>query len=158
MFPKRSQHYILIVKYRKAHKTTYLRYLLYLCTTLCIAIQNLSKGVNVVSSESPSRILRVLLISLGITIRPKSSTLLTMPVAFIYLSPLQMLQAPKAPLCKGGWQKSLISDWGIVFVVYYNPSVTACAAPPPFAQGRLFVPTIILQITLLVSVNTRRLY
>ena len=24
--------------------------------------------------------------------------------------------AYKAPLCKGGWQKSLISDWGIVFV------------------------------------------
>ena len=23
---------------------------------------------------------------------------------------------PKAPLCKGGWQKSLISAWGIVFI------------------------------------------
>ena len=27
-----------------------------------------------------------------------------------------MLQALTAPLCKGGWQKSLISDWGIVIV------------------------------------------
>ena len=26
----------------------------------------------------------------------------------------------KAPLCKGGWQKSLIFDWGIVLFV--NPS------------------------------------
>ena len=49
-------------------------------------MQNLSIGVNVVSKGSPSRILRVLLISLGITIRPRSSTLLTMPVAFVYLS------------------------------------------------------------------------
>ena len=24
------------------------------------------------------------------------------------------IRTPKAPLCKGGWQKSLISDWGIV--------------------------------------------
>ena len=23
-------------------------------------------------------------------------------------------ERPKAPLCKGGWQKSLIFDWGIV--------------------------------------------
>ena len=76
----------------------------------------MSIGVNVVSDGSPSLIRRVRLISLGMTMRPRSSTRLTMPVAFIYLSPLQMLQAPKAPLCKGGWQKSLISDWGIVFI------------------------------------------
>ena len=50
-------------------------------TTLCIAKQNLSIGVNVVSEGSPSRLGRVLLISLGITILPKSSTLLTIPVA-----------------------------------------------------------------------------
>ena len=54
------------------------RILLY---TLCIARQNLSIGVNVVSEGSPSLILRVLRISLGITTRPKSSTLLTIPVA-----------------------------------------------------------------------------
>ena len=87
-----------------------------LCARLCIAQQKMSIGVNVVNEGSPSRILRVLRISLGITIRPRSSTLLTMPVAFIYLSPLQMLQTPKAPLCKGGWQKSLISARGIVIV------------------------------------------
>ena len=36
---------------------------------------------------SPARLGRVLLISLGITILPKSSALLTMPVAFLYPSP-----------------------------------------------------------------------
>ena len=56
-------------------------YLRYLSTTLCIAQQNLSIGVNVVSKGSPSRIFRVLLISLGITILPKSSTRRTSPVA-----------------------------------------------------------------------------
>ena len=108
-----------------------------LCTKLCIAKQNLSIGVNVVCDGSPSRIFRVLLISLGITILPKSSTLLTMPVAFIYLSPLQMVQAPKAPLCKGGWQKSLIFDWGIVFVDILQSLRHGFAVPPPFTQGRL---------------------
>ena len=63
-----------------------------LCARLCIAIQNLSIGVNVVGEGSPSLILRVLLISLGITILPRSSTHLTMPVAFIvYLSPFTIL-------------------------------------------------------------------
>ena len=62
-------------------------HLVALSITLCIAQQNRSIGVNVVYEGSPSLILRVLLISLGITIRPKSSTLLTIPVAFIYLSP-----------------------------------------------------------------------
>ena len=60
-----------------------------LSTTLCIAPQNLSIGVNVVYEGSPSRMRRVRLISLGMTILPKSSTLLTMPVAFLYFSPLQ---------------------------------------------------------------------
>ena len=46
-----------------------------------IARLNCSSDVNVVQEGSPSRILRVLLISLGITILPKSSTLLTIPVA-----------------------------------------------------------------------------
>ena len=52
-----------------------------LCIRLFIAQQSLSIGVNVVSKRSPSRIFKVLLISLGITILPKSSTLLTIPVA-----------------------------------------------------------------------------
>ena len=55
--------------------------LLCFSTTLCTAQQNLHSGVNVVSRGSPSLILRVLRISLGITILPKSSTLLTIPVA-----------------------------------------------------------------------------
>ena len=44
----------------------------------------------------------------------------------------------KAPLCKGGWQKSLISDWGIVFVDMLQSLRHGFAVPPPFAQGRLF--------------------
>ena len=106
-----------------------------------------------VEGGSPSRILRVLLISLGITILPKSSTRRTIPVAVpgvrladgaaalhtdrghslrSLLPPPAALPslpscfhisfsfsaADKAPLCKGGWQKSLISDWGIVFCRY----------------------------------------
>ena len=55
-----------------------------LFTTLCIAQQNLSIGVNVVREGSPSRMRIVLLISFGITTLPKSSILLTIPVAFIY--------------------------------------------------------------------------
>ena len=45
--------------------------------------QYFSHGVNVVCDGSPSRILRVLRISLGMTILPRSSTRRTMPVAFI---------------------------------------------------------------------------
>ena len=72
--------------------------LLYLSTILCIAQQNLSIGVNVVSKGSPSRILKVRRISLGITIRPRSSTRLTMPVAFIvYLSPFLVGEAFRLP-------------------------------------------------------------
>ena len=52
-----------------------------LSITLCITQQNLSIGVNIVSKGSPSRIFNVRRISLGITIRPRSSTLLTIPVA-----------------------------------------------------------------------------
>ena len=51
---------------------------------LCIVKQNLSIGVNVVYEGSPSRILIVRRISLGITTRPRSSILRTIPVAFIY--------------------------------------------------------------------------
>ena len=66
----------------------YCNIVLYLSTTLCIAKQNLSNGVNVVSRGSPSRIRIVLLISFGITTLPRSSIRRTIPVAFIvYLSP-----------------------------------------------------------------------
>ena len=53
-----------------------------------IATQNRSHHVNDVCNGSPSRMRRVLRISLGMTILPKSSTRLTMPVAFIISSPL----------------------------------------------------------------------
>ena len=47
------------------------------------AYTNRKIGVNDVSVGSPSRIRIVLRISLGITTRPRSSILLTIPVAFI---------------------------------------------------------------------------
>ena len=50
--------------------------------------QYFSHRVNDVCNGSPSRMRRVLRISLGMTILPKSSTRLTMPVAFIISSPL----------------------------------------------------------------------
>ena len=83
------------------------------CVRLCVAMQNLSIDVNVVSKGAPSRILRVLLISLGITMRPRSSTLLTMPVAFIYLSPF--LQRRKASLVQREVDARR-ADGGIVFI------------------------------------------
>ena len=117
-----------------------------------IALLNCSSDVNVVYEGSPSRMRRVRRISFGITILPKSSTLLTIPVAvpdiFVGFKPsssvdrchsLRSLLPPpaalpslpccfhisfsfsaayKAPLCKWGWQKSLISDWGIVLCRY----------------------------------------
>ena len=69
---------------------------------------------------------RVRLISLGITILPKSSTLLTMPVAFIYLSPF--LQRRKASLV----QREVAArraDGGIVFIVHHNPPVSSADSP-----------------------------
>ena len=44
----------------------------------------------------------------------------------------------KAPLCKGGWQKSLIFDWGIVMFRHTTilPSFVS-QNPPPFTQVRL---------------------
>ena len=51
--------------------------------------ENRSNRVRVISDGSPSRILRVLRISLGMTILPRSSTRRTMPVAFILSSPFE---------------------------------------------------------------------
>ena len=55
------------------------------------AIRNFSNVVNVISGGSPSRIRIVRRISFGITTLPRSSILLTIPVAFIYKSPLCFL-------------------------------------------------------------------
>lgn len=52
------------------------------CSNASIAMQNVSYCVNVVCVGSPSRIRRVRRISFGITTLPKSSILLTIPVAF----------------------------------------------------------------------------
>ena len=58
---------------------------LYRFKILCTAIANFSSSVNELSSGSPSRIRIVLLISFGITTLPRSSILLTIPVAFMLL-------------------------------------------------------------------------
>ena len=51
-----------------------------------MASQKRFVGVSVISNGgAPSRILIVLLISLGMTTLPRSSILLTIPVAFIYI-------------------------------------------------------------------------
>ena len=82
--------------------------------------------------------------------------------------------ADQAPLCKGGWQKSLISDWGIVLYrcLTIPPSRLRRATPRPLLSAsqtfspltgkstlctrEAFVPTIILQITMLLFVKPRR--
>ena len=57
-----------------------------------IAKQNLSHRVNAVCNGSPSRMRMVRRISLGMTTRPRSSILRTIPVAFIiYISPLAQI-------------------------------------------------------------------
>ena len=67
--------------------------------SICIiARQNFSHGDNVVSDGSPSRIRRVLLISFGMTILPRSSTRRTMPVAFIILFSFEARDARFAPV------------------------------------------------------------
>ena len=60
--------------------------------------QNTSHRVNDVCNGSPSRIRRVLLISLGMTILPRSSTRRTMPVAFIILFSFEARDARFAPV------------------------------------------------------------
>ena len=74
-------------------------------------MQNLSIGVNVVYEGSPSRILKVLLISFGMTILPKSSTLLTIPVAFIYLSPF-LQRTFLGPLPEGAGTANAVTEGG----------------------------------------------
>ena len=60
--------------------------------------QNTSHRVNDVCNGSPSRIRRVLLISFGMTILPRSSTRRTMPVAFIILFSFEARDARFAPV------------------------------------------------------------
>lgn len=60
--------------------------------------QNFSRRVNDVCNGSPSRIRRVLLISFGMTILPRSSTRRTMPVAFIILFSFEARDARFAPV------------------------------------------------------------
>ena len=75
--------------------------------------QYFSHRVNDVCNGSPSRIRRVLRISFGMTILPRSSTRRTMPVAFIFFSPLKRkalftpveVFAGKGELCMRGGKR-----------------------------------------------------
>ena len=77
--------------------------------------ENRSNRVRVISDGSPSRIRRVLRISFGMTILPRSSTRRTMPVAFIFFSPLKRkalftpveVFAGKGELCMMGVQMAV---------------------------------------------------
>ena len=80
---------------------------------------------------------RVLLISFGITILPKSSTRRTIPVAFIYLSPFPR-QRP--PCLKGAVTEG---DWGIDAALRQkspagNYPSTAYAVPLPLGEGGFY--------------------
>ena len=76
------------------------------------------------------------------------------PVAFIYLSPF--LQGAKPPLCKGRWLPVGQTE-GLSLSLLYNPPVSS-ADSPLYTRGPFPVPTIILQITMLLFVKGRRLY
>lgn len=74
-----------------------------------IANMNLFSDVNVVCDGSPSRIRMVLLISFGITTRPRSSIRLTIPVAFI-----------KASNGKIVWFTPIIGDSAYFYPSFYQ--------------------------------------
>ena len=133
---------------------------------LCIAQQNLSIGVNVVSEGSPSRMRRVRRISFGITILPKSSDLLTIPVAVpdIFVG----FQKPSSSVDRGHSLRSLLPPPAALpslpscFHISFSFLQTFCRGEHCSSacwtsycgNGRpMAAPTIFLQITLFVSVN-----
>ena len=83
----------------------YVQSSLHLFDRSSMAKQNLSHRANVICDGSPSRIRRVRRISFGMTIRPRSSMRLTMPVAFIYCSSTLCVRNHIAIVCK---------QWGIM--------------------------------------------
>ena len=98
---------------------------------LIIPRTNRLNGVNVICNGSPSLIRKVLLISFGMTILPKSSTLRTMPVAFIYLSPF-LQRTAKPPLTRGRWHGEAVTE---------GVSIPQSASQPaPFTQRGLSTP------------------
>ena len=89
------------------------------------------------SRESPSRMRRVLLISLGITIHPRASTRRTILVAFIYLSPFTIhlagVRLPPLHLemlvraCRGDYRPRIWKP--ISFNHFTNYAVSICKRP-----------------------------
>ena len=115
-----------------------------------ITKQKASHAVNVVCDGSPSLILRVRLISLGITILPKSSTRRTISVA---VRDIFIVIARSAAT----WQSaSLAAKGGAVLCTARKRIPTPVCALARNDSGSRQPPTIILQITLFVSVKGRR--
>ena len=109
-----------------------------LFSRLPTAQANLSLPVNDVSKGSPSRMRRVRRISFGMTIRPRSSTRRTIPVAFINLSLLAL---------RFRWY--CLQEMA-VYAIYLFSSFLVCAASPypplrnvcPFDPIQLLLPGI----------------
>lgn len=102
--------------------------------------QYFSHGVNDVSDGSPSRMRSVRRISLGMTILPRSSTLRTIPVAFIVLSLLALrflcycLQelgnyAKHRKVCWQNFGKKRLHP-----LFFQPPDEAVCAADRPFGH------------------------
>ena len=88
--------------------------------------QYFSHCVNDVCNGSPSRIRRVLLISFGMTILPKSSTRRTMPVAFIILFSFEARDARFAPVEVFAGKGELCMDAGAIF---FSECTGFCSKP-----------------------------
>ena len=120
---------------------------------------NRSSDVNVVHEGSPSRMRRVRLISFGITILPKSSTLLTIPVAVPDICLRRRCSLASVDrchsLCSLFLPQAAVASLPSCFHLSF--SFTRRGGVPARGTGNPS-PTIILQITLLVSVKGRRLY
>ncbi len=84
-------------------------------------IQNTISCVNVISEGSPSRSRMVLRISFGITTLPKSSILLTIPVAFILVPPVLCcyLRQLTGIVCRG-WG---FMHWHIIPIIHFAPNI-----------------------------------
>ena len=84
-------------------------------------MQNAISRVNVISEGSPSRILIVRLISFGITTLPRSSILLTIPVAFILFPPVLCccLRQLIGIVCRG-WG---FMHWHIIPIIHFAPNI-----------------------------------
>ena len=86
---------------------------------------------------------------------PYSSTLLTMPVAFIYLSPFTILYGTAIPPLSLRGSNAIVAISSEQLILEIATPVCALVRND---RGSRQPPTIILQITMLLFVKGRRLY